>query len=168
MNDTTPTVTEIRTALIRDTSDFYRRRQPHRTAMRNAPKDDPHFNAIFDAYEGLVAAGCYAEALATVLRIVEQRHPETAADLASLVHEVRESGNDCLEDANADVWAVVEREREAANAAVKQDEAVPAEDDGPACRDCGAWPCARHATDADRAEYAQATGRNEAESGAAR
>ena len=37
------------------------------------------------------------------------------------------------------------------------------DEDAPTCRDCGTWPCARHATDADRAEHEQAT-----ESGAAR
>lgn len=113
-----PNVTEIRTAPIKDTAAFYRRRQPHHNAMVAAPKDDPNFNTIFDAYEGLVTAGCYAEALATVLRIVEQRHPETAADLAAVIHDVRENGNDCLEDANADVWALIEREAEAALDAV--------------------------------------------------
>lgn len=38
----------------------------------------------------------------------------------------------------------------------------PAADDAPSCRDCGTWPCARHATDADKAEHAAA------ESGAGR
>lgn len=36
-------------------------------------------------------------------------------------------------------------------------DAEGADADAPTCRDCGTWPCARHATDADRAEYAQAT-----------
>jgi hypothetical protein len=38
-------------------------------------------------------------------------------------------------------------------------------DDAPTCRDCGTWPCSRHATDADRAEYEQATGSSETETG---
>lgn len=41
----------------------------------------------------------------------------------------------------------------------------PAADDAPSCRDCGTWPCARHATDADRAEHERATGSDEAETG---
>lgn len=41
--------------------------------------------------------------------------------------------------------------------------AEDSDDDAPTCRDCGTWPCARHATEADRAEYEQAT-----ESGSAR
>jgi hypothetical protein len=44
-------------------------------------------------------------------------------------------------------------------------ESDAADDDAPTCRDCGTWPCSRHATDADRAEYEQATG--SAESGSA-
>lgn len=112
--DTRPTVTEIRTALIRDTSDYYQRRQAHYRTMRETQtKTGTAYDTALDAYEGLVAAGCFAEALATVLRIVEERHPETAADLASLVHEVQENGNDCLDGANDDIWALIERERTA-------------------------------------------------------
>lgn len=33
-----------------------------------------------------------------------------------------------------------------------------ADGDAPSCRDCGTWPCARHATHEDRAEHAAATG----------
>ena len=108
MNDTTPTVTEVRTALIKETAGFYDRRRPYHHAMRNAPKGDPNYGALFDAYEGLVGAGCYAETLATVLRIVAERHPDTAADLASLIHDVMENGNDCLDGANDDVWPLAE------------------------------------------------------------
>lgn len=117
MNDTSPTVTDVRTALLRETSEFYRRRQPHHQVMAEHRTDpNPAFDTHFDAYEGLVAAGCFAEALATVLRIVEQRHPETAADLASLIHDVQENGNDCLDGANDDIWARIERETAAKSA----------------------------------------------------
>lgn len=52
----------------------------------------------------------------------------------------------------------------------KADAHVPAnqDDDAPTCRDCGTWPCGRHATAEDKAEYAQAIGSDAAESGAAK
>ena len=42
------------------------------------------------------------------------------------------------------------------------------DDDAPTCRDCDTWPCGRHATDEDKAEYARATGSVESGSGAAK
>lgn len=39
-----------------------------------------------------------------------------------------------------------------------QGDVNPADDDAPTCRDCQTWPCSRHATEQDIAEYAARTG----------
>lgn len=105
MTSEQPTVTQIRTALLKESQDFYQRRKPHSAAMHGKGAHDAHF----DAYEGLVAAGAYAEALAAILRLTAERHGEdAAADFAALVHDVMENGNDGLEDVNRDVWDVID------------------------------------------------------------
>lgn len=121
MTDTTttqtagPAVTDVRTALIREAVDFGGRRRAHHAAMRAIPADmrqnNPHFDALFDAYEGFATAGGYAQTLAAVLRIVAERHPETADALAALINDVTENGGDCLDGPNDDAWARVEAER---------------------------------------------------------
>lgn len=71
-----PTVADVRRALVAESNDFYERRQPIHRAMHDAPKDDPNFGPLFDAYESLVAAGCYAWLLAAILRKLAQDHGE--------------------------------------------------------------------------------------------
>jgi hypothetical protein len=124
MTEQTPTVTEVRTALIREAADFTERRRAHHQAMRAIPPErregNPHFDAMFDAYEGFAIGGGYAQTLAAVLRTVAARDPETADKLASLIHDVMENGDDCLDGPNDDIWALLEAEKarvEAATAA---------------------------------------------------
>lgn len=120
MTDTdtqTPSVADVRDALIREAGDFGTRRRSYHNAIRTLPETDPLAQASFDAYEGLASAGCFAQTIAAILRVAAERHPETAADLASLVHEVMENGDDCLDGPNDDVWARVEQERAEAAAA---------------------------------------------------
>lgn len=114
---TAPSVTNARTALIREAGDFGTRRRSYHNAIRTLPETDPLAQASFDAYEGLASAGCFAQTIAAILRVVAERHPETAADLASLVHEVMENGDDCLDGVNDDAWNRVERQRKAEAAA---------------------------------------------------
>lgn len=118
MNDTTPTVTEVRTALIREAADLITRRRAHHQAMRDIPaemrENNPHFNALFDAYEGMALAGTRSQAIAAMLRAVAKRDQRAADDLASLIHDVMENGDDRLDGPNDDIWALIEREAEAA------------------------------------------------------
>lgn len=116
---TDSTTTDVRAALLAEVADFHRRRQTHHRAMHDHCEGEARFEAAFDAYEGMVAAGCYAETLSTILRILLERHPQTAADVTALIHEVMENGNDSLEDANNDVWPLVEAAH-AAKAAAEQ------------------------------------------------
>jgi hypothetical protein len=118
MTDTTttaPTVTGVRTALIREAADYGERRRAHHAAMRAMPvaerEENPYYDALFDAYEGFAKGGGYAQTLAAVLRIVAGRDPKTAAELALLIEDVMENGDDCLDGPNDDVWARVESER---------------------------------------------------------
>ena len=121
MTDTSPTVTDVRTALIREASAAIERRQACYRALHAIPaeqrENNPRYNALFDTYEDLAREGSYAQTIAAILRTVEQRHPETAADLAALVHEVMENGDDVLDGPNDDIWALIERETEAKTAA---------------------------------------------------
>lgn len=118
---TEPTVTDVRTALIREAAEYGERRRAHYQAMHDTPaklrQNNPHFDALFDAYDGFATGGAFAQTLAAVLRIVAERDPKTADELASLVHDVMENGDDCLDGPNDDIWALVERERAAAEAA---------------------------------------------------
>lgn len=118
---TEQTVTDVRTALIRVAADFGERRRAHHQAMRDIPaelrENNPTFDARFDAYEGFATGGGYAQALAAALRTVAARDPKTADELAALIHDVMENGDDCLDGPNDDIWALVERERAAAEAA---------------------------------------------------
>lgn len=120
MNDQQSTVTEVRTALIRVAADFGKRRRAHHQAMRDTPavlrENNPTFDARFDAYEGFAAGGGYAQTLAAALRIVAARDPECGDRLASLIHDVMENGDDCLDGPNDDIWARVEAEKAHAEA----------------------------------------------------
>lgn len=120
MSDTNPTVTDVRTALIRETADYTERRRAHHAAMRaTAPElreNNPTFNARFDAYEGLAIAGARSQLIAAMLRTVAIRDPETADELAALVHEVMENGDDALDGPNDDIWAAIEAETAAKSA----------------------------------------------------
>lgn len=118
-NDTAkPTVTEVRTALIREAADYGERRRAHHKAMRAiqyaARQNNPHFDAMSDAYEGFATSGGYAQTLAAALRILAARDPKTADELAALIHEVMENGDDCLDGPNDDIWLIVEAEKTAA------------------------------------------------------
>lgn len=124
MTDTAPTVTEVRTALIREASDFAERRRAHHAAMRATPADlrekNPTFDARFDAYEGLAIAGARSQLIAAMLRALAVRDPRTADEFAALVHEVMENGDDALDGPNDDVWALIERETEAKSATSRE------------------------------------------------
>ena len=120
MNDTSPTVTDVRTALIREASAVIERRQACYRALHAIPaeqrENNPRYNALFDTYEDLAREGSYAQAIAAILRTVAIRDPQTADELAALVHEVMENGDDALDGPNDDVWALIEAETAAKSA----------------------------------------------------
>jgi hypothetical protein len=105
--DDQPTVIEVRTSLVKVAMDFHKRRQPHSKLLHTPGATD----ADFDAYEGMSDAGCFAQALAAALWIVNEREGcgELAADLAAVVSDVIDNGADGLEYCNADVWDLIEK-----------------------------------------------------------
>lgn len=101
MTDTTKprSITDLRRALVAESEACHQRRQQYHVAMKNNPEDQ----AAPDAYEGLVGTGTYAWLVAGILRLLEQRHPETAATVADWTEESLNSGVDWLESLNDDL-----------------------------------------------------------------
>lgn len=98
-------VTAVRRALLAESEDFYKRRQPYRKAMQDATTETER-DAALDTYEGFVTAGCYGLLLSAFLRTLEEDHgPTYAEDFAAAIADVMENGNECLEDANDDLDA---------------------------------------------------------------
>lgn len=95
-----PTVLDVRRALMAEAVDFHKRRQPHRHAM----KLDGYGDVALDAYEGLAAAGCYAQVIAAILAdLAAGGYDDLVANYTALVHDVMENGDDGLENANSDI-----------------------------------------------------------------
>lgn len=115
------------------------------------------------AWCGLVLAASHNRMAAALLGLLAD--PRVPADLAErgrcLVRQVLAGWPEVLESANDDLDA-----EPASAAQVPGQQEIPAaldpDADAPSCRDCGTWPCGRHATDTDKAEHAAA------ESGAGR
>jgi hypothetical protein len=90
---------------------------------------------------------------------------------ARQIHGVLKSADDPELDTFLTYWPELDEEHRSHGELVKAayrsaaSGSGSADDDAPTCRDCDTWPCSRHATDADRAEYERATGN--AESGSA-
>jgi hypothetical protein len=94
-------VTDVRRRLVAQSDAYFERRQRYSKAiLTGAPTDTDH-----DAYEGFATAGAYGLLIAGVLGQLEKTPGlgDTAAALADVVAHVMDGGDDCLEDANADL-----------------------------------------------------------------
>lgn len=103
-------VRATRTALVAEWTDAMERRHAHFETLRGDRKPGdpvlertPLTDAALDAYEGLVGAGTYAYLIAAMLLEVDEVNPALAQQLAEMVDEVHESGDECLEGANDDL-----------------------------------------------------------------
>jgi hypothetical protein len=102
MSDTTEprSITDLRRALLAEYLKCAERRKPHFDAFR---ADDPASIIHWQAYEGLVGTGTYAWLIAGVLRLLEKRDPDAAADVAQWVELSLDSGVEWLEHLNNDI-----------------------------------------------------------------
>ena len=99
-------VTDIRRDLVNRSNDLHRRAETYNAVLiahNNLAPDEPAADADLDAHDGLETASMLAWTLAAVLRLVADRHPETAFLAAGIAETGMNAGVDWLDDANDDL-----------------------------------------------------------------
>jgi len=102
MSDTR-SITDLRCALVAESRAHLKTSRTYADILK--PDNTNATQADWDAFGGAVGTGTYAWLVAGVLRLLEQRHPETAATVAGWVGLSQDSGIDWLESLNNDLDA---------------------------------------------------------------
>jgi len=102
-NDTIPEIdiNALRRKLIAEYVTSGERRKAYFDVLR--PGNADATRADWDAYMALAGTGTYAWLVSGILRLLEQKHPETAVNVAAWVELMLDSGTDWLEDLNNDL-----------------------------------------------------------------
>lgn len=98
-----PTVTSVRTALVKISNDMYDRSKPYIEGLLSEGSAPSHDAAMRDAFVGLATGNTFTFVLAAVLRVANEADPVLGERLARLAHNALECGLDWFEDANDDL-----------------------------------------------------------------
>lgn len=103
MTDTTEPrgITDLRRQLVAESRAHLKTSRSYADVL--TPRNVGATQADWDAFCGATGTGTYAWLVAGILRLLEQKHPETAATVAEWVEESLNSGMDWLESLNNDL-----------------------------------------------------------------
>lgn len=99
--ETARSITDLRRALVAESHAHLKTSRSYMAIL--TPGNADATQADWDAFGGAVGTGTYAWLVAGILRLLEQRHPETAETVAQWVGLSQDSGIDWLESLNNDL-----------------------------------------------------------------